>query len=75
MWTPNAIFLLFALYFNIITIKEKSKIDFFIKKIMIPSDIISKKRDGISLSKNEIKWFISSYLEDKISECSNVITF
>ncbi len=34
---------------------------------MIPSDIISKKRDGISLSKNEIKWFISSYLEDKVS--------
>jgi len=34
---------------------------------MIPSDIISKKRDGISLSKSEIKWFVSSYLEDKVS--------
>ena len=42
---------------------------------MIPSDIISKKRDGILLSKSEIKWFISSYLKDKVSECSNVITF
>ena len=35
---------------------------------MIPSDIISKKRNGILLSKDEIKWFISSYLEDKVSD-------
>ena len=35
---------------------------------MIPSDIISKKRNGISLSKDEIKWFISSYLDEKISD-------
>ena len=51
MWSPNAIFLLFALYFNIITIKEKTPKLIFLLKIMIPSDIISKKRDGISLSK------------------------
>ena len=44
MWSPNAIFLLFALYFNIIIIKEKTPKLIFIKKIMIPSNIISKKR-------------------------------
>ena len=33
MWSPNAIFLLFALYFNIITIKEKTpKLIFLLKK-------------------------------------------
>ena len=33
MWSPNAIFLLFALYFNIITIKEKPpKLIFLLKK-------------------------------------------
>ena len=33
MWSPNAIFLLFALYFNIITIKEKTpKLVFLLKK-------------------------------------------
>ncbi len=33
MWSPNAIFLLFALYFNIITIKEKTpRLVFLLKK-------------------------------------------
>ena len=33
MWSPNAIFLLFALYFNIITIKEKTpKLIFLLKR-------------------------------------------
>ena len=35
---------------------------------MIPSNIISKKRNGVSLSKDEIKWFISSYLKNGVSD-------
>ena len=31
---------------------------------MIPSEIIGKKRDGINLSKKEIKWFIDSLLKN-----------
>ena len=33
---------------------------------MIPSEIIEKKRDGISLNKKEIKWFINSLIENQI---------
>ena len=33
---------------------------------MIPSEIIEKKRDGINLSKKEIKWFIDSLVKNKI---------
>ena len=60
----------YYLHYTLISLqlKKNSKVDFFIKKIMIPSDIISKKSDGISLSKDEINWFISSYLDLKISD-------
>ena len=69
MWSPNVIFLLFALYFNIIAIKEKTpKLIFFIKKSNDSIRYNFKKRDGITLSKNEIKWFILSFLDDKISD-------
>ena len=33
---------------------------------MIPSEIIEKKRDGISLNRNEIKWFINSLIKNQI---------
>jgi len=33
---------------------------------MIPSEIIEKKRDGISLSNKEIKWFINNLVNNKI---------
>jgi len=33
---------------------------------MIPSELIEKKRDGINLSKKEIKWFIDSLVNNKI---------
>ena len=42
---------------------------------MIPSDIISKKEMEFHFQKDEIKWFISSYLRRQGFECSNVITF
>ncbi len=35
---------------------------------MIPSSLISKKRDGNNLSKEEISWLISSFLEGKVSD-------
>ena len=33
---------------------------------MIPSEIIEKKRDGMILSKKEIKWFIDNLVNNKI---------
>ena len=35
---------------------------------MIPSNLIAKKRDGKKLSKKEIYWFITSFLNKEISE-------
>ena len=35
---------------------------------MIPSNLIAKKRDGKNLSKDEISWFITSYVSGEISE-------
>ena len=35
---------------------------------MIPSNIISKKRDGKNLSKKEITWFVKSFLNGTISD-------
>ena len=35
---------------------------------MIPADLISKKRDGHALDKDELTWFIDGYLSGKVTE-------
>ena len=35
---------------------------------MIPADLISKKRDGHALTKDELTWFINGYLSGKVTE-------
>ena len=35
---------------------------------MIPADLISRKRDGYTLTKDELTWFINGYLSDKVTE-------
>ena len=35
---------------------------------MIPADLISKKRDGHALTKDELTWFINGYLSNNITE-------
>ena len=35
---------------------------------MIPSDLISRKRDGKTLSKDELTWFINGFLSGKVTE-------
>jgi len=35
---------------------------------MIPADLISRKRDGHTLTKDELTWFINAYLSGKVTE-------
>ena len=35
---------------------------------MIPADLISRKRDGKTLTKDELTWFINGYLSGKVTE-------
>ncbi len=35
---------------------------------MIPADLISRKRDGHTLTKDELTWFINGYLSGKVTE-------
>ena len=38
---------------------------------MIPADLISRKRDGHTLTKDELTWFINGFLSGKVTAVSS----